>query len=151
MLETKNMKENNLFQKKMNNEACAVEDSRVVNNFNVLQFIQNIQNKILLKKLEKKYTFLENIYFCPQILNIHGFHHLRNIPGQNWKSKVHSLFYETNLPQFWILDVQNDDDNDSPQKIKIQLISYRVKIFVKTILINYFNTVHNNNICISDP
>jgi hypothetical protein len=101
------------------------------------------QNK--LKKIQKRYDRIETIFFYPQFIVINGFQNLRTTPGQHWKNKIHTLFFDANLPQFWILDTLNMEKNsENTASVTVYLISYQVKQFVIHVL-NYFLLKQHNN------
>lgn len=112
-----------------------------------LHIFQSIE---MLRKLQQRYALLDHLFHHPHSIVIHGCQNLRSIPGQHWKSKIHSLFYDANLPQFWILDVINTNNEDLPNVITIQLIDIQVKLFVKATLQHFFNIQHKNNIFITE-
>ena len=111
--------------------------------------IQNIQNKLLIKKIQQRIFNIEQCYFNPQILTIEGYRHLRSTPGQHWKSKVYTLFCDTYLPHYWILDIwksPSHNPDEVPNTVYIQFITFRAKMFVKTTLDHFFS---QQNSCIN--
>jgi hypothetical protein len=104
-----------------------------------LPSINTIQNNFYIKRLKRRLLQLEKIHFDDQTIVIEGCEHLRSVPGQHWRSKIYSLFHDAGLPRFYILDMSTDDITDNiPQKITIQLITYRVKLFVRSVLLEFF-------------
>jgi len=96
------------------------------------------------------YNQLEKIHFDDQTIVIEGCEHLRSVPGQHWRSKIYSLFHDAGLPRFYILEMSTDDITDNiPQKITIQLITYRVKLFVRSVLLEFFLSQNMQNISVS--
>ena len=109
--------------------------------------IKTIQNNFALKRLKRRLFQLEKIYFNKQTLIIEGCEHLRSVPGQHWRSKIYSLFHDAGLPRFYILDMFTDTITDTiPSKITIQLITYRVKLFVRSVLLDFFLSQKKNTI-----
>ena len=108
--------------------------------------IETIRNKFILKRLTNKILRLKKIYFDEQSIIIKGCEHLRSVPGQHWRSKIHLLFHDAGLPRFYILDLFTDKD---PTTITIQLITYRAKLFVHSVLSDFFKTQKKNNIKVS--
>ena len=104
-----------------------------------LPSINTIQNNFYIKRLKRRLLQLEKIHFDDQTIVIEGCENLRSVPGQHWRSKIYSLFHDAGLPRFYILDMSTDDITDNiPQKITIQLITYRVKLFVRSVLLEFF-------------
>jgi hypothetical protein len=115
-----------------------------------LPSINTIQNNFYIKRLKKRLLQLEKIHFDDQTIVIEGCEHLRSVPGQHWRSKIYSLFHDAGLPRFYILDMSTDDITDNiPQKITIQLITYRVKLFVRSVLLEFFLSQNMQNISVS--
>jgi hypothetical protein len=112
---------------------------------------QQIQNNLMIKRIEKRMYNIEQCYFNPQTLTIQGYNQLRNIPGQHWKSRIYTLFDDLNLPHYWILDIWESPSHKSkiPFVVYIQLITFQTKMFVKSVLTEYF-TNQNSNINIID-
>jgi|688.fasta_scaffold22795_4 hypothetical protein len=115
-----------------------------------LPSINTIQNNFYIKRLKRRLLQLEKIHFDDQTIVIEGCEHLRSVPGQHWRSKIYSLFHDAGLPRFYILDMSTDDITDNiPQKITIQLITYRVKLFVRSVLLEFFLSQNMQNISVS--
>ena len=115
-----------------------------------LPSINTIQNNFYMKRLKRRLLQLEKIHFDDQTIVIEGCEHLRSVPGQHWRSKIYSLFHDAGLPRFYILDMSTDDITDNiPQKITIQLITYRVKLFVRSVLLEFFLSQNMQNISVS--
>jgi len=115
-----------------------------------LPSIKTIQNNFYIKRLKRRLLQLEKIHFDDQTIVIEGCEHLRSVPGQHWRSKIYSLFHDAGLPRFYILDMSTDDITDNiPQKITIQLITYRVKLFVRSVLLEFFLSQNMQNISVS--
>ena len=117
-----------------------------------LPSINTIQNNFYVKRLQRRLLHLEKIYFNKQTIVIEGCEHLRSIPGQHWRSRIYSLFHDAGLPRFYILDMRTDNITDTiPSKITIELITYRVKLFVKSVLLDFFlsQKKHNVNVYIN--
>ena len=115
-----------------------------------LPSINTIQNNFFIKRLKRRLLQLEKIHFDDQTIVIEGCEHLRSVPGQHWRSKIYSLFHDAGLPRFYILDMSTDDITDNiPQKITIQLITYRVKLFVRSVLLEFFLSQNMQNISVS--
>jgi hypothetical protein len=108
--------------------------------------IETNRNNFILKRLTNKILGLKKIYFDEQSIIIKGCEHLRSVPGQHWRSKIHLLFHDAGLPRFYILDLFADKD---PTTITIQLITYRAKLFVHSVLSDFFKTQKKNNIKVS--
>ena len=90
-----------------------------------------IQNKFQLQRLRRRLTHLEAVMFEPQCIILEGCENLRNIPGQNWKSRVYGLFTDAQLPHVYILNMRTDDiANVIPHKITIEIVSYCSKCYV---------------------
>jgi hypothetical protein len=112
--------------------------------------MSDIKNKFELKRLKRRVDNLEKIYFDDQFIEIIGCEHLRNVPGQHWKSKIYSLFHDTGLPSFYIINMFTNNITDTvPSKVVIQLITYRVKLFVRSILIDFFLTHKKENMIVN--
>lgn len=112
-----------------------------------LPSINTIQNNFYIKRLKRRLLQLEKIHFDDQTIVIEGCEHLRSVPGQHWRSKIYSLFHDAGLPRFYILEMSTDDITDNiPQKITIQLITYRVKLFVRSVLLEFFLSQNMQNI-----
>jgi hypothetical protein len=115
-----------------------------------LPSINTIQNNFYIKRLKRRLLQLEKIHFDDQTIVIEGCKHLRSVPGQHWRSKIYSLFHDAGLPRFYILEMSTDDITDNiPQKITIQLITYRVKLFVRSVLLEFFLSQNMQNISVS--
>ncbi len=115
-----------------------------------LPSINTIQNNFYIKRLKRRLLQLEKIHFVDQTIVIEGCEHLRSVPGQHWRSKIYSLFHDAGLPRFYILEMSTDDITDTiPQKITIQLITYRVKLFVRSVLLEFFLSQNMQNISVS--
>ena len=115
-----------------------------------LPSINTIQNNFYIKRLKRRLLQLEKIHFDDQTIVIEGCEHLQSVPGQHWRSKIYSLFHDAGLPRFYILDMSTDDITDNiPQKITIQLITYRVKLFVRSVLLEFFLSQNMQNISVS--
>jgi hypothetical protein len=115
-----------------------------------LPSISDIKKKFELKRLQRRVHNLEKIYFDNQYIEIIGCEHLRNVPGQHWKSRIYSLFHDAGLPSFFILDMFTYNLTDTvPSRVTVQLITYRVKLFVKSILIEYNITHKKENILVN--
>jgi hypothetical protein len=115
-----------------------------------LPSINTIQNNFYIKRLKRRLLQLEKIHFDDQTIVIEGCEHLRSVPGQHWRSKIYSLFHDAGLPRFYILEMSTDDITDNiPQKITIQLITYRVKLFVRSVLLEFFLSQNMQNISVS--
>ena len=114
---------------------------------------QHIQNKLLIKRIEQRMFNIEQCYFNPQTLTIQGYNQLRNIPGQHWKSRLYTLFNDAYLPHYWILDIwaspSHKTDNEIPVILYVQLITFQAKMFVKSVLTEFF-AYQNSNINIID-
>ncbi len=112
-----------------------------------LPSITAIQNKLLVQRLRKRIVQLEKVIFQPQTITIEGCQHLRGVPGQNWKSRILTLFNDTMIPRFYIVKMFTDDvTNDFPSRVTIELITYRVKLYVKCYLIDFFMHQRKNNV-----
>lgn len=112
-----------------------------------LPSITAIQNKLLVQRLRKRIVQLEKVIFQPQTITIEGCQHLRGVPGQNWKSRILSLFNDTMIPRFYIVKMFTDDvTNDFPSRVTIELITYRVKLYVKCYLIDFLMHQRKNNV-----
>ena len=115
-----------------------------------LPSINTIQNNFYIKRLKRRLLQLEKIHFDDQTIVIEGCEHLRSVPGQHWRSKIYSLFHDAGLPRFYILEMSTDDITDNiPQKITIQLITYRFKLFVRSVLLEFFLSQNMQNISVS--
>jgi hypothetical protein len=115
-----------------------------------LPSINTIQNNFYIKRLKRRLLQLKKIHFDDQTIVIEGCEHLRSVPGQHWRSKIYSLFHDAGLPRFYILEMSTDDITDNiPQKITIQLITYRVKLFVRSVLLEFFLSQNMQNISVS--
>jgi hypothetical protein len=114
--------------------------------------IQNIQNKILIQKIYKRIHLIEQCFFNPQTLTLENCEQLKHIPGEDWTSIIYTLFRDTEIPQYYILDIyKNEHDNRSvPNPIYIQFLSFRTKMFVKSKLIQHFSLQPDNPIKIYD-
>jgi hypothetical protein len=112
--------------------------------------IQALKLQPILYQSQNKILTIENIFFNPQLITIVGYDQLRSIPGQDWKSRILSLFYDANLPQFWVLDLwqDNNDNQDIPHKVIVQLITYHVKLYVASVLTHFFSSQNKANIYI---
>ena len=114
---------------------------------------QNIQNKLILNKIEKKIFKIKQCYFNPQTLTIQGYNLLNHIAQNHWKSGLYTLFSDACLPHYYIIDCWKDPSdnmiNDIPNVIHIQLITYLAKMFVKESLIRFL-TYSNFNINVID-
>ncbi len=114
---------------------------------------QNIQNKLILNKIEKQIFKIKQCYFNPQTLTIQGYNLLNHTPENHWKSRLYTLFSDACLPHYYIIDCWKDPSNnmmnDIPNVIHIQLITYLAKMFVKETLI-HFLTYSNFNINVID-
>ncbi len=115
--------------------------------------IQNIQNKLIINKIEQKLFKLKQCYFNPQTLTIQGYNLLNHTPQDHWKSRLYTLFSDACLPHYYIIDCwKNPSENmtdDFPNVIHIQLITYLAKMFVKETLI-HFLSYNNFNINVID-
>lgn len=112
-----------------------------------LPSITAIQNKLIVQRLKKRVLLLEKVMFQPQTITIEGCENLRSVPGQHWKSRIWSLFNDTGLPRFYIVNMfTNELTTDIPSKITIELITYRVMLYVKCILIDFLLHQRKNNI-----
>ena len=117
-----------------------------------LPSIATIQNNLAVKRLKKRLYNIEQIHFNAQTIVIEGCEHLRGFSGQNWKSRIYSLFYDAGLPRYYILDMYADNMQDTlPAEITIELITYRIKLFVKSCLVEFLlaRNKHNVNLWIS--
>ena len=117
-----------------------------------LPSIATIQNNLAVKRLKKRLYNIEQIHFNAQTIVIEGCEHLRGFSEQNWKSRIYSLFYDAGLPRYYILDMYADNMLDTfPAKITIELITYRIKLFVKSCLVEFLlaRNKHNVNLWIS--
>ncbi len=115
-----------------------------------LPSINTIQNNFYIKRLKRRLLQLEKIHFDDKTIVIEGCEHLRSVPGQHWRSKIYSLFHDAGLPHFYILEMSTDDITDNiPQKITIQLITYRVKLFVRSVLLEFFLSQNMQNKSVS--
>lgn len=106
------------------------------------KMIENIQNKLLIKNIELRMFNIEQCYFNPHVLSIEGVNQLQSTYSQHWKSKIYTLFRDTFLPHSWILDIWKDpfhDTNESPNTVHIQFVSFRSKMYVKSILTHFFS------------
>ncbi len=113
---------------------------------------QQIQNNLMIKRIEKRIYNIEQCYFNPQTLTVQGYNQLRCIPGQHWKSRIYTLFDDLNLPHYWILDIWESPSHNStkiPDIVHIQLITFQTKMFVKSVITEYF-TNQDSNINIID-
>ncbi len=125
------------FQKKNSNGYDRIFQAMTTPN--KIPSIETIRNKFILKRLTNKIFRLKKLYFDEQSIIIEGCEHLRSIPGQHWRSKIHLLFHDAGLPRFYILDLFTDKITD-PTTITIQLITYRAKLFVHSVLSDFFKT-----------
>ena len=65
------------------------------------------------------------------------------------KSKLHTLFFDTNIPETWILTYVDYNHPKSKQKIVfVYLVSYSVKCYVKCLLSNYLLKHYANTVLI---
>lgn len=110
--------------------------------------IQNIQNKILIQKLYKKIRTIEQLFFYPQTLTLENCESLQMIPGEHWTSKIYTLFYNAQIPQDYIYDIYENEDDLSPipHTIYIQFVSFRAKMHAKNVLTHYFSMQPHNSI-----
>jgi len=115
-----------------------------------LPSISTIQNNLSVKKLKKRLLNLEKIHFNKQTIILEGCEHLRSIPGQHWRSRIYSLFFDAGLPRFYILSMYSHNITDTvPSTIIIECISYRVKLFVRSVLLDFFISQNKNNITVT--
>ena len=107
------------------------------------QHFQHIQNKLLITRIERRMFKIEQCYFNPQTLSIAGYHQLRSIPGQHWKCRLYTLFNDVNLPHYWVIDLWRSPSHQPNAKIPVivyvQLITFQVKMFVNSILTEFFS------------
>jgi len=105
---------------------------------------ETIQNKLILQSIEQRLFNIERCYFNPQILVIEGYNQLRSTPFNFWKSRLYTLFCDTYLSHYWILDIWQNSSHDDPYKVPntvfIKLVTYTVKIFVKKTLTQFFSS-----------
>jgi hypothetical protein len=80
---------------------------------NKIPSIETIRSKFILKRLTNKIFQLKKLYFDEQSIIIEGCEHLRSVPGQHWRSKIHLLFHDAGLPRFYILDLFADNTADN--------------------------------------
>jgi hypothetical protein len=118
------------------------------------KMLQNIQNKLIIQNIKYRMYKVKQCYFNPETLEIVGYNLLRGTPGQHWKSRIYTLFCDAYLPHFWIIDIwkhsaNNTNDDEIPSVVYIQLISFRVKMFVQKSLTNFFKD-QNKNINVYD-
>jgi len=119
---------------------------REMSHLQELPSIASIQNNLTVKRLKKRLFNLEKIYFNAQTIMLEGCEHLRSIPGQHWRSTIYSLFFDAGLPRFYILNMYTHNIIDTvPSTIIIQLISYRVKLYVNSVLLDFFSSQNKNN------
>jgi hypothetical protein len=118
--------------------------------------IKNIQNKLLIQNIYKRLYIIEQCFFNPQSITIENFDQLRHIPGEHWTSRIYTLFRDTHIPQFYILDIFTDEENTNhdeqsvPNTVYVQLISFRTKMFVMSKLTHFFALQPNSSINIYD-
>ena len=91
------------------------------------------------KMREKPYIVISNL---SQLFNINNSDHLTH--ETDWKSRVYQLFYESNLPQIWILETVNYNDKD----IFVYLISETVKKIVKSNIRHFLSEQNEPNVII---
>jgi len=117
-----------------------------------IDMIQNIQNSILIKNIERRLFNIEQCYFNPPTLTLQGYEQLRNTPGQHWKARIYTLFCDAYLPHYWILDIWKnplDDPEECPNTVYIQCITFRAKMFIKNTLTHFFS-FQNTSINVHD-
>jgi hypothetical protein len=106
------------------------------------KMIENIQNKLLIKKIKHRMFNIEQCYFNPQILTIWGYDQIRSTPGQHWKSRIYTLFCDAYLPHYWILDIWKSrvhNTDEIPNTVYVQMITFQAKMFVKKNLEHFFS------------
>jgi hypothetical protein len=114
--------------------------------------IENIQNKLLIKNIEKRMFEIEQCYSNPQVLTIEGYNLIKNTNEQHWKSRIYNLFCDAKLPHYWILDIWKNPlnkPNEIPNIVYIQCITFRAKMYIKSVLTDFF-LYQNTNINIYD-
>lgn len=97
----------------------------------------------------KMFNQIDNIrtqITSPQILDIIGLEHIKlDCKVTNYKDKVDTLFFEADIPLYWILFVDKKPDNSI---IHVTLLNYFVKEKVKTKLLQYLQNTYKNSIIV---
>jgi hypothetical protein len=111
------------------------------NNTLRLPLITEIQNRLLVQRLKKRILTLDTLFFEPHVITIEGCKNLRRIPNQHFFSSILSLFTEAALPHNYILKITTNTLNDDyPHIVSIHVITYRVKLYVFSVLNQFFTT-----------
>jgi hypothetical protein len=129
------------FSEKMDFEL----DSSIVSE---LPSITKIQNKFQMKRLKKRTHAVETAMFESQTITLEGCNQLRGIIGQHWTSRILGLFTDARIPHAYILNMssieENEPENEIPNTIKIELITYRTKLYVFSRLLQFLTENRKN-------
>lgn len=90
------------------------------------KFMENLEQKIIMTKLRRKISKIENYLSDPCIITIEGYEYLQSVPGEHWTNRVKNLWKEASLPSFYILDMYCENTS----KIFVELVSLPIKLFV---------------------
>lgn len=111
--------------------------------------ITKLQNSFSVKRIKKRLQTVEFAMFEPQTITLEGCPHLRGIRGQHWSSRIYALFTDAHIPHVYILNMNTDENMiEIPFKITIELATYRIKLYVYSVLLLFF-TEHRKNINIT--
>lgn len=81
----------------------------------------------------------------PQILDIVGLEHIKlDCRVTDYKDRVDTLFFQADIPLYWILSV--DQDLKNTNVIHVTLLNYFVKEKVKTKLLRYLQNTYKNSV-----
>jgi len=109
-----------------------------------------VQNKILLQRIKKRINEIEECFFNPQIIVLEGYSPFSSISNQCWSNQIKRLFYEANIPEYYILDMWKDNDNDATSEYTyIQFISKSVKLYVISALHHFLSFNSNLSVTIN--
>lgn len=109
--------------------------------------LNTIKQQLL--ELENQLNRLQDIILNPPCLTITGIEHLPLESGQDWKDKIHDLFYNARIPMFWILDTHEINlGTDNINTVKVTFINFIVKEHVASTLLSYLEHHYQNNIYI---
>ena len=118
---------------------------------------QRIQQQLC--QLQAQLNNLESLILKPQIIEIIGFHHIKlKYIIVEYKDKLDSLFFEADIPLYWIIDSKYDiittisDDqhnNTNVAVVYVTMLNYHVKKETIKRLNTFFDTKYENIVYIS--
>jgi hypothetical protein len=111
---------------------------------------EQVQNKILLQRIQKRINEIEDCFFNPQIIILEGYSQFSRISNQCWSNQIKRLFYEANIPEYYILHMWKPNNNSASSDITyIQFISKGVKLYVISALHHFLSFNSNLSVTIN--